>query len=61
MIVIDRNKCSGCGHCASIRISLKCIKEQDGYEMYEEPAASDMNFVERAMAECYSHCIYLLQ
>lgn len=59
MIVIDRNKCSGCGHCTSIRITLNCIKDQNNIEVYEEPPESDMAFVERAMAECWSHCIYL--
>lgn len=59
MIVIDRNKCSGCGRCASIRITLQCLRDQDNFEVYAEPPESDMAFVERVMAECYSHCIYL--
>lgn len=61
MIVIDRNRCVGCGHCAAIRISLKCIKEQDGFEFYEEPPEADMDFIERSMAECWSHCIDLVR
>ncbi|MCI8647982.1 MAG: ferredoxin [Firmicutes bacterium] len=61
MIVIDRNRCVGCGHCTAIRISLKCIKEQDGYELYEEPPEADMGFIERSMAECWAHCIDLVK
>lgn len=57
MIVIDRNRCCGCGHCAAIRITLKCIKDVDNIEYYEEPPEQDNDYIDRAIQECWSNCI----
>lgn len=61
MIVIDRNNCAGCGHCGAIRITLECIEDKDGIEVYNEPPESDMDFVERSVAECWAHCIHIVK
>ncbi len=60
MVVIDRNKCCGCGHCIAIRMSLDLVKTKDNVEFYESPKeGTDQSFVERCMEECWSKCIYL--
>ena len=59
MIVIDRTRCVGCGHCNAMVTIFKCIKATSEYELYEEPPRQDRDYVQRVMRECMAHCIYL--
>ncbi len=59
MIVIDRSRCMGCGHCNALVTTFKCIQSNPEYELYEEPPAQDRDYVQRIMRECWAHCIYL--
>ena len=59
MIVIDRTRCVGCGHCNAMVTTFKCIQANSEYELYEEPPRQDRDYVLRIMRECMAHCIYL--
>lgn len=59
MLIIDRNKCCGCGRCAAIRMCLDEIEDKNGIEVYTEPEPKDLDFVHKLIAECWSGCIVL--
>ena len=49
MVVIDRNRCCGCGKCASMVILLPSLGGKDLFEFYQDPVGSDIDFVENIM------------
>ena len=61
MVVIDRNRCCGCGKCASMVILLPSLGGKDLFEFYQDPVGSDIDFVENIMKECWAGCIFYLK
>ncbi|MBQ0079813.1 MAG: 4Fe-4S binding protein [Eubacterium sp.] len=59
MVVIDRNRCIGCGKCAAMRILLPQLKDKDNIEYYQDPIDKDIAFVENIMRECWANCIFI--
>ncbi len=57
MIRIDNERCCGCGHCQSIRMTLPLVKSVDLVDYHEDPRPEDRDFVEKIMLECWSQAI----